>query len=193
MSYLVLGLVVFLGVHSVRIVAEGWRTRQLQAHGEGAYKGVYSVLSLLGFALIVYGFGVARETPVVLWTAPVALRHVAALLILLAFVLLAAAYVPGNAIQARVHHPMVLGVKTWALAHLLSTGRLETTVLFGAFLLWAVFNFSAARRRDRLDGGASTRPVSKGATVLALLLGLGAYAVFAVLLHGMLIGIRPFG
>lgn len=193
MTYLIIGLVLFLGVHSVRIVAEDWRTRQRQAHGEGVYKAVYSVLSLLGFALIVYGFGVARETPVVLWTVPVAMRHVAALLVLLAFVLLAAAYVPGNAIQARVHHPMVLGVKTWALAHLLTTGRLETVVLFGAFLLWAVFNFAAARKRDRLAGTADSQPTSKGATVLAVLLGVGAYAVFAVLLHGMLIGIRPFG
>lgn len=193
MTYLVAGLVLFLGVHSVRIFAEDWRMRQRKAHGKGVYKGVYSVLSLLGFALIVYGFGVARETPVLLWTAPVALRHVAALLLLLAFVLLAAAYVPGNAIQARVHHPMVLGVKTWALAHLLTTGRLDTVVLFGAFLLWAVLDFSAARKRDRLAGTALTRPVSQGATVLAVLLGVGAYAVFAVLLHGVLIGIRPFG
>jgi uncharacterized membrane protein len=88
---------------------------------------------------------------------------------------------------------MVLGVKTWALAHLLTTGRLETLVLFGTFLLWAVLNFSAARKRDRLAGGAVAGSVSKGATVLAVLLGVGAYAVFAVLLHGMLIGIRPFG
>lgn len=193
MTYLIIGLVLFLGVHSVRIVAEDWRARQLQARGEGVYKGVYSLLSLAGFALTVYGFGVARENPVVLWLPPLAMRHVAALLLLLAFVLLAAAYVPGNAIKARVHHPMVLGVKTWALAHLLTTGRLETVVLFGAFLLWSVFNFSAARKRDRLAGGAVAGPASMGATVVALLLGVGAYAVFAVLLHGMLIGIRPFG
>lgn len=193
MTYLIIGLVLFLGVHSVRIVGEDWRARQLQARGEAVYKGVYSVFSLLGLVLIVYGFGVARETPVVLWTVPVALRHVAALLVLLAFVLLAAAYVPGNAIKARVHHPMVLGVKTWALAHLLTTGRLETTVLFGAFLLWAVLDFSAARKRDRLAGQVVSKPVSKAATVLTVGLGAGAYAVFAVLLHGLLIGIRPFG
>lgn len=193
MTYLIIGLVLFLGLHSVRIVGEDWRARQLQARGEAVYKGVYSVFSLLGLVLIVYGFGVARETPVVLWTVPVALRHVAALLVLLAFVLLAAAYVPGNAIKARVHHPMVLGVKTWALAHLLTTGRLETTVLFGAFLLWAVLDFSAARKRDRLAGTATVVPASKAATVLTVGLGAGAYAVFAVLLHGLLIGIRPFG
>lgn len=192
MTYLVLGLVLFLGVHSVRIFADDWRTRQLKARGEGPYKGIYSLLSLLGFGLIIYGFGVARETPVVLWVPPVALRHVAALLLLAAFVLLAAAYVPGNALKARVHHPMVLGVKTWALAHLLATGRLETVVLFGAFLLWAVLNFSAARKRDRAQGGAAVVTVSTAATVLAVGVGVGAYAVFAVVLHGMLIGIKPF-
>lgn len=193
MIYLVFGLALFLGVHSVRIFAEGWRTRVRQARGEGFYKGVHSVLSLLGFALIVFGFGQARENPVVLWVAPLAMRHVAALLLLLAFLLLAAAYVPGNAIQARVQHPMVLGVKTWALAHLLTTGRLDTVLLFGAFLLWAVLNFSAARRRDRLAGGPGAQRSSTAATVLAVAMGVGAYAVFAVLLHGLLIGIRPFG
>lgn len=193
MIYLVIGLVLFLGVHSVRIVGEDWRTRVRQARGESFYKGVYSVLSLLGFALIVVGFGQARENPVVLWVVPVALRHLAALLLLLAFVLLAAAYVPGNAIKARVRHPMVLGVKTWALAHLLATGRLETVLLFGAFLLWSVLSFAAARKRDRLVAGSTAPGTSTAATVLALGIGVGAYAVFAVLLHGLLIGIRPFG
>lgn len=193
MTYLVLGLVLFLGVHSVRIFAEDWRTRQLQARGEGVYKGVHSLLSVAGFVLTVYGFGVARETPVVLWAVPVALRHAAALLLLVAFVLLAAAYVPGNALKERARHPMVLGVMAWSLAHLLCTGRLETAVLFGAFLLWAVLDFSAARKRDRQAGGAVAGSSSKGATILAVLLGGGAYAVFAVLLHGLLIGIRPFG
>lgn len=193
MTYLIIGLVLFLGVHSVRIVAEDWRTRVRQARGEGFYKGVYSVLSLLGFALIVFGFGQARENPVVLWLPPLAMRHVAALLLLPAFVLLAAAYVPGNAIKARVHHPMVLGVKTWALAHLLTTGRLDTVLLFGAFLLWAVLSFSAARKRDRLAGGPAARSSSTAATLLTAGIGVGAYAVFAVLLHGLLIGIRPFG
>lgn len=192
MTYLLLGLVLFLGVHSVRIVAEDWRVRQRQIHGEAAYKAVHSVLSLLGFVLIVYGFGLARETPTVLWMPPVALRHVAALLVLLAFVLLAAAYVPGNALKSRLRHPMVLGVKTWALAHLLMTGRLETTVLFGAFLLWSVLCFVAARRRDRLLEPQAIPPSSTASTVLAVGIGLGAYAVFAVLLHGMLMGIKPF-
>lgn len=193
MTYLALGLVLFLGVHSVRVVAEGWRIRQLAAHGEAVYKAVYSVLSVLGLLLTVYGFGLARETPVLLWTVPLALRHAAALLLLLAFVLLAAAYVPGNAIQRRLGHPMVLGVMLWALAHLLCTGRLETALLFGAFGAWALASFVVARQRDRGAAQGLRPPGSGGATVLVVLLGVGAYAVFAVLLHGMLIGIRPFG
>ncbi|NVO07361.1 MAG: NnrU family protein, partial [Rhodoferax sp.] len=152
MAYLVLGLVLFLGVHSVRIVADGWRTQTIARVGENAFKGVYSLLSLLGFALLVWGFGVARETPVQLWQPPVAMRHVAALLNVVAFVLLAAAHVTRNAIKARVHHPMVLGVKTWAFAHLVSNGNLAHVVLFGSFLAWAVLDFISSRRRDRAQG-----------------------------------------
>ena len=167
MIYLVLGLVIFLGAHSVRMVAEGWRTRTRTRVGEGTYKGIYSLASLLGFVLIVWGFGVARQQPVLLWSPPVAMRHVAALLTLISFVLLAAAYVPGNGIKARLHHPMVLGVKVWALAHLLANGTLAHVVLFGSFLAWAVWNFIASRKRDRADG-VQYPPGRAGASVCAL-------------------------
>jgi uncharacterized membrane protein len=192
MAYLVMGLVMFLGVHSVRIVADGWRTRALQQLGEGGWKGLYSLASLLGFALIIWGFGLARQQPVLLWSPPVAMRHVASLLTLISFVLLAAAYVPGNGIKARLHHPMVLGVKTWALAHLLANGNLAHVLLFGSFLVWAALSFSAARRRDR---AAATQYVAgrTGATLLTVVVGAGAWVVFALWLHGLLIGVRPFG
>ena len=190
MTYLILGLVIFLGVHSVRIVADGWRTQTLARVGEGAYKGIYSLLSLLGFGLIIWGFGVARETPVMLWMPPVGMRHAASLLTLIAFILLAAAYVPGNAIKARVHHPMVLGVKTWALAHLLANGSVAHVVLFGSFLLWAVLNFMASRRRDRAQGTQYPAGTTAG-TVTTVVVGVVAWGVFAFLLHGLLIGIRP--
>lgn len=192
MGYLIAGLIIFLGVHSVRIVADGWRTQMLQRVGEGAYKGIYSLLSLLGFALIIYGFGIARETPMPLWTSPVGMRHAASLLTLVAFVLLAAAYVPRNSIKARIHHPMVLGVKSWALAHLLANGNLAHVLLFGAFLAWGVLDFIAARRRDRATGtqyAAGTVP----ATAITVVVGGLAWAAFALYLHGRLIGIRPFG
>lgn len=192
MFYLVAGLLIFLGMHSVHIFADGWRTQMLQRVGEGAYKGVYSLLALLGFGLIIYGFGVARETPVMLWNPPVGMRHAASLLTVIAFVLLAAAYVPRNGIKARVHHPMVLAVKAWALGHLLANGSVAHVLLFGAFLAWGVVNFIAARRRDRATGTQYPAGTLAG-TAVAVVVGVAAWAVFAFKLHGLLIGIRPFG
>jgi uncharacterized membrane protein len=191
MELLIAGLVLFLGVHTLRMVAPVWRSRMRARLGEGTWKGAYALLSLLGLALIVWGFDQARDQPVLLWSPPTGLRHAAALLTLLAFVLLAAAYVPGNHIKARLGHPMVLGVKTWALAHLLATGMLAHLLLFGSFLLWAVANFVISRRRDRQDG--VRYPTGRvPATVITLVLGLAGWAVFAFGLHGLLIGIKPF-
>ena len=192
MAWLILGLVLFLGVHSVRVLAEDWRTQTRARLGENAYKGLYSLVSVAGFALIVWGFGQARQQPVLLWTPPTGLRHAAALLTLLAFVLLAAAYVPGNVIKARLHHPMVLGVKTWALAHLLANGLLAQVLLFGAFLLWAALDFRAARQRDRA-GQVVYAPGRAGPTVVTVLVGVAAWAAFAFWAHGAWIGVRPFG
>jgi uncharacterized membrane protein len=192
MLMLVLGLVLFLGVHSSRIVAEGYRRSVIERHGQNAWKGVYSLLSIVGFVLIVWGYGAARMEPTVLWGSPTWVRHGASLLTLISFVLLAAAYVPGNAIKARLHHPMVLGVKTWALAHLLANNTLADLLLFGSFLLWAVLSFRAARARDRAAG--TVYPAgSGGPTVATVVVGVGAWAAFAFWAHQALIGIRPFG
>lgn len=190
--YLVVGLLIFLGVHSVRIVAEPWRTRTIERLGEPAWKGLYSLLSLVGLGLIIWGFGLARQTPVQLWSPPVGMRHLASLLTLISFVLLAAAYVPRNRIKARLHHPMVLAVKTWALAHVLANGNVAHVLLFGAFLVWAVLNFKAARQRDRRNGTVYIRG-NTGATLITLVLGVAAWLAFALWLHGYLIGVRPFG
>jgi uncharacterized membrane protein len=192
MVYLILGLLLFLGVHSARIVADGWCTQIRARVGDPTFKGVYAVLSLIGFLLILWGFGVAREVPTLLWLPPHFLRHVAALLNVLAFVLLAAAYVPGNRIKARLHHPMVLGTKTWAFAHLLANGNLAHVVLFGAFLAWAVVDFVSLRRRDRALG--IQYPAGTAfATGWTVLVGVVSAAVFALWLHGLLIGVKPFG
>jgi uncharacterized membrane protein len=149
MTVLILGLLLFLGAHSVRIFADGWRARQVARLGEGKWKGVYSVVSAIGFVLIVWGYGLARADPVFLWSPPLWTRHVAGLLTVPAFILLAAAYVPGNRIKAKVGHPMVAGVKVWAFAHLLANGTLAAVVLFGAFLVWAVAEFASARGGGR--------------------------------------------
>lgn len=191
MQLLILGLVIFLGVHSVRMLAPAWRERMCGRLGEGVWKGLYSLLALLGLALIAWGFDGAREQPVLLWSPPLGLRHAASLLTLLAFILLAAAYVPGNHFKARLGHPMVLGVKAWALAHLLATGMLAHLLLFGSFLLWAVVNYAVSRRRDRREGVVYVGKAMP--TVVTLLLGLLGWAVFAFGLHGLLIGIKPFG
>ena len=192
MSVLILGLVIFLGVHSTRIVADGWRSATIAGRGEMAWKGLYSLLSIAGFVLIVWGFGLARQQPVLLWNPPVWTRHLAALLLLPAFVLLTAAYVPGNAIKAKVHHPMVLGVKTWALAHLIANRWLAGAVLFASFLVWAVFSFRAARARDRAAGTVYA-PGRLVPTLVTVVVGLVLWAVFAMWAHGWLIGVRPFG
>jgi uncharacterized membrane protein len=192
MTLLILGLILFLGTHSVRVFAEGWRGAMIARLGEGGWKGAYSVLSLLGLVLIVLGYGAARENPQILWIAPIWTRHVAALLTLVAFVLLAAAYVPGNAIKARLHHPMVLGVKVWALSHLIANGMLADLLLFGGFLLWSVLSFRAARGRDRAAG--TVYPAGRGGpTAVAVAAGVVAWAVFAFWAHGVLFGVKPFG
>lgn len=192
MTLLILGLLIFLGAHSTRIFAEAWRGAQLARLGEQRWKGLYSVASLVGFVLLVWGYGVARQDPVPLWTPSMGLRHLASLLTLVSFVFLAAAYVPRNAIKARLGHPMTLGVKVWALAHLLANHTLADVLLFGGFLVWAVLCFRAARARDRAAGTVYPAGTAAG-TAITVAAGLGAWLVFAMWLHGPLIGVRPFG
>lgn len=192
MSILILGLILFLGVHSTRIFADGWRTRTIARIGEKPWKGVYTLISLLGFGLIIWGFGLARQQPVVWWTPPTGLKHLNSLFTLAAFVLVTAAYVPRNQIKARLHHPMVLGVKLWAFGHLLATATLADTVLFAAFLLWAILAFRAARQRDRAQGTVYP-PGTLNGSLLTLVVGMVLWAVFAFWLHAAWIGVAPLG
>lgn len=192
MAVLILGLVLFLGVHSTRIVADGWRTATIARIGEKPWKGLYTLASIAGFVLIVWGFGLARRNPVYLWEAPMGMRHLAGALLLIAFVLLVATYVPRNSIKARLHHPMVLSVKVWALAHLLANGNLADVVLFGSFLVWAVFSFRAARQRDRVAGTVYAAG-TMAATAITVVVGVAFWALFAFWAHGLLFGVRPFG
>ena len=192
MTLLLVGLALFLGIHSVRIFAEDWRTSGIAAMGPLGWKAVYSVISIAGFVFIVYGYGLAREAPVDLWNPPRFTRHLASLLTLPVFVAVAAAYVPGTNIKAALKHPMILGVKAWALAHLLSNGRLADVILFGSFLAWAILDYRAARRRDR-DQGVTYRAEGIVRDVAVVAIGLAAWAAFAMVLHGPLIGVRPFG
>jgi uncharacterized membrane protein len=192
MTMLVLGLLIFLGAHSVRIFADEWRARQIAQLGPHAWKGLYSLVSLAGFVLIVWGYGMTRAAPIVLWEPPLWMHHVASLLTIPAFILIAAAYVPGTHMKAALGHPMIVGVKLWAAAHLIANGRLGDVALFGAFLVWAILDFKAARARDR---AASTVYVARGGTrdMVAVVVGLAVWAAFAFYLHAWLIGVRPFG
>ena len=184
------GLVLFLGIHSVAIVAPAWRDVQA-ARRPGAWKAIYSVVSIAGFVLLIYGYGLARQTPVVVWTPPTAMRHIALLLMLPVFPLLFAAYLPGR-IKTAVKHPMLLAVKFWALAHLLANGTLVDIILFGAFLAWAVLDRIAVKKRaaPRVTPGA---PPSAINDVIALVGGLAVYVLFVMWAHRWLIGVAPVG
>ncbi len=137
MLLLILGLILFLGMHSARLFAADKRASFIAAKGPLAWKGLYALVSIVGFVLIIYGYGQARMSPTWLWISPVWTRHLAALLTIPAFILIVATYVPGSCIKARVGHPMLLGVKFWALAHLIANGSLADLLLFGGFLAWA--------------------------------------------------------
>jgi uncharacterized membrane protein len=191
MPVLIVGLVLFLGAHSVRMLADPWRARMLERLGEGPWKGLYSVVALAGFALIVWGFGMARQHPVLLYAPPLILRQLNGLFTLIAFVLVTAAYVPRNHAKSAIGHPMLAGVKAWALGHLLATGMLHDVVLFGPFLLWAIADFAVSRRRDRRLGTVYPGGTLAG-DAITVVIGVAAWAIFAFWLHVRLIGVYPF-
>ena len=190
-TYLIAGLVLFLGVHSTRVFANDWRNRTLARMGEKPFKGLYALASLAGFLLMLWGYGQARQQGVMLWNSPAVTRHIAALLMLVSFILLAATYVPGNQLKAKLHHAMVLATKVWALAHLLANGSLANVLLFGSFLAWSVLLFANLRRRDRRERFVYAAGTA-GATLVTVLAGVAAWVAFAFWLHRVLIGVSPF-
>lgn len=193
MLLLVVGLVLFLGVHSTRIFADGWRTSMIQRLGELPWKGLYAIASIVGFVLIVYGYGLARQDPVVLWPQPpVATRHIAALLTLVAFVLFFAAYVPRNHFKSKLRHPQVIGVKVWAFAHLIANNTLADLLLFGGFLLWAALSFRAARKREKTLATVPPAGTPTGTAITAVI-GIAAWVAFAFWAHARWIGVAPMG
>lgn len=191
MIWLIVGLVLFLGIHSVRIVAPDYRQAQIEARGLNAWKGVYSLVSIIGFVILVWGYGIARQDPVVFWVAPAWMSHVVALLMLPAIILLVASQVPAGRIKAAVKHPMLLGVKIWALAHLLVNGDLASVLLFGGFLAWAVVDRISEKKR--LQAGLTTNPVAGPVKwdIIAVVGGVIAYLAFVLKLHEWLIGVPP--
>lgn len=198
MAYLILGLVLFLGVHCLSIVSPDGRNRLVQRLGEGPFKGLYALVSLAGFVLIIWGYGLSREAPVMLYAMPGGFRHLAALLMLPVFVLLFAAYLPGR-IQRAAKHPMLLAVKLWALAHLLAQsvtgGSLADVLLFGGFLAWAVADRISLKRRAAAGGlrAVPALPASRANDFIAIIGGIAVYLAFVFWLHAAWFGIRPFG
>jgi uncharacterized membrane protein len=188
MWLLIAGLILFLGVHSITIVAPAWRERMLVRLGEKGWKGLYSLISLLGFVLIVYGFALARHAPLVLYSPPQWLRRVAFLLMLPVFPLLTAAYLPGR-IKTAAKHPMLAAVKFWALAHLLANGLLSDVLLFGGFLAWAVFDRISLKRRVQT---LRTAPPGRFNDLIAVVLGLALYGIFILWAHRWLFAVSPF-
>lgn len=192
MTALIIGLVLFLSTHSARIFAEDNRAQYIAHYGMTKWKLAYSLASVIGLGLIVWGYGQARMDPVALWFPPLWTRHLAVLLVLPAFILIAAAYVPGTRIKAAIGHPMVAGVKLWALAHLVSNGTLADMLLFGSFLAWAIACFASSRKRDRTQG--ITREGGRlSRDAIAVVVGAVAWFAFARHLHLALFGVAPLG
>lgn len=192
MLVLVLGLAVFLGVHSVSIVAPGWRAATLGRLGQGPWKGLYSLAAAIGLALVVVGYGLARRDPVLLYSPPAALRHLSLLVMLPVFPLLIAAYLPGR-IRTAAKHPMLLAVKLWAAAHLLANGMLADVLLFGGFLAWAVADRISVKGRAVQGHEVPAAPPGAANDAIALVGGLILYAVFLLWAHRWMIGVSPLG
>jgi uncharacterized membrane protein len=188
MTTLIAGMVIFLGVHSIPIFAPQARLRLRSRWGEGPWKAAYGLVSLIGFVLIIYGFGLARQTPVVLFVPPHWMRHVTFLFMLPVFPLLLAAYLPGR-ISSAAKHPMLAAVKFWAFGHLLANGTLGDLVLFGGFLAWAVVDRISLKRRPQTP---RTAPAGRYNDLIAVILGLAAYAFFIGWAHVRLFGVSPF-
>ncbi|HTD73432.1 MAG TPA: NnrU family protein [Steroidobacteraceae bacterium] len=187
MIYLVLGLVLFLGIHSISIIAPAWRDRIAVRLGN-AWRGMYSLISIAGFIVIVWGYGIARQHPVVLYAPPAWTHYITAVLMLPVFTLFLAAYLPGR-IKAALKHPMLLSVMLWAVAHLISAGTLANVVLFGSFFAWAIADRISFRwRTQRPIAMAPSMKLNDGVAIVA---GLAVYVVFEHWLHLRWIGVQP--
>lgn len=188
MTTLIIGLIIFFGVHSIPIVNYSWRNSIAARIGEGAWKGIFSIIALLGLVLIAVGYASARPEAAVIYSPPVWMRHVTLLLLLPVFPMLLAAYLPGR-IRSTLKHPMLIAVKTWALAHLLSNGTTADLLLFGSFLAWAVVDRISLKRRPAKATPAAAP--GKYNDLIAVVGGLALYVIFLFWAHEWLIGVPP--
>jgi uncharacterized membrane protein len=188
MTVLVAGLIVFLGIHSISIVAPNFRDQVALSMGALPWRGIYSLISLIGFVLIVWGYGLARREPLLLYNPPFWTHYVTAVLMLPVFPMLFAPYFPGR-IKAALKHPMLVAVKLWAVAHLISNGMLADVLLFGGFLIWAVADRISYRHRTQRP--LQTAPPAARNDAIVVIAGLAIYALFVLWLHQKWIGVAP--
>jgi uncharacterized membrane protein len=188
---MILGLLLFFAAHVFTTKREA-RAQAVARLGEGTYKIIYSLVSLAGLALIIWGFAHYRATGWIdVWYPPKALKHIALALMLPAVIMVVASYLRGR-IYTTLKHPMLAGVKLWATAHLLANGDLGSIILFGSFLGWAVFDRISLKRRG--DAGGPPIPVG-GLTndLLAVAVGILAYLALAFAFHPVVIGVPVVG
>jgi uncharacterized membrane protein len=190
LAIMILGLAVFIGAH-VLVTLREQRAGVIARLGEGPYKGLFSLVSLIGIVLIAYGFARYRAAGMIeVWYPPTWMRHITVLLMWPAVVCVVAAYIPGE-IKRVLKHPMLVGVKLWALAHLLSNGDLGSIILFGSILGWAVFDRISLKRRS--DPGAPQIPSGgRGNDVLAVIVGTLLYLALGFWFHPYVIGAPAF-
>ena len=190
MTLLVLGLVIFLGLHSTRIVSESGRERTIARFGEGPWKGIYSALSAIGLVIIVWGFARARFDAPELWSPPAGARHITMLLMLVALILLAGYLFKRSHVAVMSHHPMLWAVLLWSAGHLIANGSAADLLLFGAFFVWSAADLASSYARDRRNGVIYPAP-ELGATAAAVVVGLVVYALLIGGLHLWLFGVSP--
>jgi len=188
LATLILGLAIFLGIHSISIATPGVRARAVASMGPNRWRGIYSLVSAVGFVMILYGFHLARQAPVVLYVPPNWTRYLAFLLMLPVFPLILAAYLPGR-IKTAMKHPMLAAVKFWALAHLLSNGMLADVLLFGSFLVWAICDRVSFKRRP--PQVIRTAPPARFNDFIVVIAGLALYVLFVMWAHMWLFGVSP--
>ena len=187
MALLIAGLVLFLGIHSVQMIAPGFRQSVIENRGDNTWKGIYSIVSLAGLVLLVWGYGAARvsDANTFFYSGPGWLTHVVWILMAVAMIFFIASQLPAGRIKKALKNPMLISVKTWAIAHLLVNGDLAGILFFGSFLIWAVLLVINTNRR----GNPEPETISQRSDILAVVIGLVVWVVFALVLHEWLIGV----
>ena len=191
MLILIVGLVIFFAVHSVRLFVPDWRKMAVTKAGLMSWRLRFGMLSLLSLGFIAMGYGQARLAPVWLWFPPVHMAHVTSLLMLVALFLLFASIVPKTMMKKVTGYPIYLAVKVWAFAHLLSNGNLADVLLFGSFLVWAIASYAVFRRRDR-KAGVKIEEASLRFDLIALTFSVASWFTIVIFLHEAVIGVAPF-